>query len=381
VSIKIENLHSQSEPFKKDNSKEKPRSFNFDSFFSGSSKINKKRNTLFFQELAILLSSGIDIRSSLDIILSESSKEKDIVVIRIIRECIIEGKSLSEALKISQAFTSFDYYNILIGEETGNLVATLELLYEYHARRQENGQKIQSAIAYPLIVLSVSVVAVIIMLKFIVPVFADVYARFGHELPVLTQFILKLSENLGKYLTITIILILFLFFLKRQIFKNNTSKSRIQNLIIRLPIMGKYILNVHLEKFFHSFTILLNSKINLVQSLEILRKMTNFLPLSHAIEQIEKDIIYGISLSEAMKKHKNVFDIKHVTIIKVGEEVNKLDFVIQKVKEQLDKRIQATTGFLTTALEPFLILFVGLIVGVVLIAMYLPMFKLSGTFL
>jgi type IV pilus assembly protein PilC len=81
-----------------------------------------------------------------------------------------------------------------------------------------------------------------------------------------------------------------------------------------------------------------------------------------------------------MKKHKNVFDIKLITIIKVGEEVNKIEFVIQKVKEQLEKRIQVATGFLTTALEPFLIIFVGLIVGVVLIAMYLPMFKLSSTF-
>jgi type IV pilus assembly protein PilC len=184
------------------------------------SKVDKKRNTVFFQELSILLSSGIDIRSSLDIIISESTKEKDIVLFKGLRESIVSGKSLSEALKQSQAFQSFDYYNILIGEETGNLVATLDLLYEYHARRQENNQKVQSAITYPVIVLIVSVVAVIVMLKFIVPVFADVYARFGHELPTLTRLILKLSNNLGRYLSIVFFFTILFIFLKTQLFKN-----------------------------------------------------------------------------------------------------------------------------------------------------------------
>ncbi|MBN2487078.1 MAG: type II secretion system F family protein [Bacteroidales bacterium] len=377
MSIKIDNLRLPSEHNKSKHSKNKRQ---FQLFERYKSKINKKRNTDFFQELNILLSSGIDIRSSLDIIIAEAKKEKDKKIFKIIRNCILSGKSLSEAIKQSQAFSPFDYYNILIGEESGNLVATLELLHKYHLKQQELNQKVGSALSYPLIVLVISVLAVTIMLKYIVPVFADVYARFGHELPSLTSFMLKLSDNLGKVFLFLLFIIFIFSFIKKQLTRNELNRKAYQNFLIRLPIIGNFLLEIHLEKLFHSFTILLNSKVNLVQSLSILRKMTNLLPISFAIKQIEKDIIYGNSLSESMKKHSQIFDIKHISIIKVGEEVNKLEFAVQKVKEQLEKRIMVTTNILTSALEPILIIFVGFIVGLVLIAMYLPMFKLSGTF-
>lgn len=363
---------------KKESSNSDSNSSNRRSFNLDINKINNKRNTEFFQELSILLSSGLDIKSSLEIIISSASKEKEKELYSSIWKSLLEGDSLNVALKKTKAFSLFDYHNVKIGEETGNLIGTLELLQKYHSGRLETRQKIQNALTYPVIVIIISLVAVFVMLKYIVPVFTDVYARFDQELPAMTQKIIYLSDNLGKYFGILIIFISIIGFLTIYSNKSIKTKSIIHNLVVRIPYVGKMVLKIHLVKLFHSLFILVKAKVGLVKSLELLQEMVSFVPITEALKEVLKDLMYGANFAESLSKHKKIFDPKSVAIIKVGEEVNQLEFVIEKVKNDIDNKLQNTYDNISNLLEPFLIIFVGLLVGVILVSMYLPMFQMSG---
>jgi type IV pilus assembly protein PilC len=322
----------------------------------------------------------MDLKSSLEIIINESEKKKDIELHQKILENIIAGDTLSDAIRNTGEFTPFEYFNIKIGEETGKLEAVLDLLNKYFSRVLDTRQKIRGALTYPILIVIVSVLAVFIMMKFVVPTFADVYNRLGHDLPAITNFVLKVSQNLGKYFLIVIILGGVLFILGRYIKKSTKYLVKFQQILLKIPLWGAYLKHIHIEKFFHSLSILLQSKINLVQSFEILAEMTNFLPLKDAIISVQNDLISGNLLSESLKKYKNLFDSRKISLIKVGEEVNKLDFAIKKIEAQLEEKTDNIARNFTSSLEPALIIFVGFIVGVILIAMYMPIFKLSSSF-
>lgn len=344
----------------------------------GKSKV--KRNALFHQELSILLSSGMDLKSSLEILIGETEKEKDIIIYKKISDKIIAGASLSDALKSTGEFTPFEYHNIKIGEETGNLEKVLNLLTKYYMRMLDTRQKIRSAMTYPLMVIVVSIVAVLIMMKFVVPAFSDVYESLGQDLPGMTQAVLKISSNLGIY-TIAILCIVALILISSSVIKKRPYYlSKAQKLIIKTPLVGKYIKHLQIEKFFHSLSILLQSKINLVKSFEIMEEMITFLPLKYAIKKIREDLISGISLSDALKKHNLFFESRRISLIKVGEEVNKLEFAINKIESQLEEKTENIAKNFTSTLEPILILIVGAMVGFILIAMYLPIFNLSNAY-
>ncbi len=339
-----------------------------------------KRNSKFYQELALLISSGMDLKSSLEIIINESEKKKDIEIHKKILDNIIAGATLSDAVKNTDEFTPFEYFNIKIGEETGKLEAVLNLLNKYYARILDTQQKIRSALTYPVMILVVSILAVFIMMKFVVPTFSDVYSRLGHDLPAVTNFVLKFSENLGKYFLILIGLGTICLILWKFIQKSEKQLARFQYFFLRMPLWGAYLKHIHLEKFFHSLSILLQSRINLVQSFDILAEMSHFLPLKFALASIRKDLINGNPLSGSLKNHKNLFDARKISLIKVGEEVNKLDFAIHKIETQLEEKTENIARSFTSTLEPILIIFVGSIVGIILIAMYMPIFKLSSSF-
>ena len=339
-----------------------------------------KRNANFFQELSMLISSGIDLKSSLEIIINETEKKKESEIHQQVLENIISGATLSDAIKNTNEFSPFDYFNIKIGEETGNLEAVLELLNKYYSRIIETRKKIFSALTYPALIIVISVLAVIVMMKFVVPTFSDVYTRLGQDLPGITSFILKISSNLGQYSLVALLVAVLFATSWYFVRKNNKYLGKAQNVFLKLPFIGPYLKHVHIEKFFHSLSILMQAKINLVQSFDILHEMTGFLPLKEAIKTVKNDLISGEPLSDSMKKHKHLFEGRKVSLIKVGEEVNKLDFAIKKIEMQLEERTQNVTRNFTSTLEPLLIIFVGGMVGVILIAMYLPIFKLSNSF-
>jgi type IV pilus assembly protein PilC len=332
----------------------------------------------FYSELAVLLESGIDIKSALEIIVEEQSKRSDKILFKEISESVVQGTSLSEAIHQSKKFTPYEFYSIKIGEETGRLPSILKELTTFFNKKIKQRRQLTSALTYPGLVIITAFVAVIFMMKFIVPMFVDVFKRFHGTLPKLTRVIIAisdfLSDKIGLIFFIILLLIVLLIYLRRQPWFVKTYSL----LVLKMPIGGDIIKKIYQARFCQSMALLIGSKIPLIQAIQLVNKMIGFYPFQMAMTKIESDIHYGAALYESMGKFK-FFDRRIVYLTKVAEEVNKLDIIFNKLNEQYSEELQHRINLLNNLLEPVLIIIVGILVAIILIGMYLPLFQISSS--
>jgi type IV pilus assembly protein PilC len=335
-----------------------------------------KLKEAFYMELSILITAGVDIKAALELLCNQQKKQKAKAIINDIKDKIVSGYSLSEAVKSTGHFSSYEYFSLRIGEESGKITEILSELATYYTKKLKQKRQIVQALSYPTLVLLTSFGAVAFMLSFIVPMFSDVFKRFGGELPYITKLVIGLSkgllENFVLILTLMITLVALLWsFRKKEWFRKYGSL-----LLLKTPVLGGMLQRIYLAQLCGSFSLLLGAKVPLLSAIELVRQMINFYPLATSLKIVEKDILMGESLHQSLAKFP-VYDQRMLTLLKVGEEVNKLDLFFQKLTSQYNDEIEHQTSILSSVMEPFIIIFLGLVVGVVLIAMYLPLFELS----
>jgi len=312
----------------------------------------------------------------LELLEEEQTVSKYAEIIRNIKDDLVLGHSLWEALQKSGPFTPYEYYAIQIGEETGKLIIVMEQLYQYFATRLKQRRQFVNALSYPVIILITSIGAVTFMLLFIVPMFDDVFKRFGGELPVMTQIIIDLAAFFRERAYLIGLAILFVvYFFHRN--RNKTWMLAYSTKVMkRIPVLGTIVYSLHLARFCSSMSLLLGSKVPLLRSLNLVHQMIDFYPIQISLKTIENEILHGAFLHASMAGFP-VYDKKFISLVKIGEEVNKLDVFFEKLSKQYSSDAEHRMGLLGTFLEPFMIIFLGLVVGFILLAMYLPMFQLS----
>jgi len=344
-----------------------------------SNKLNDKKKEAFYHELGILFSAGVDIKSALELIEEEQTKPKEKALFATIKERVIAGGSLSEAIRESGKFSNYEYYSIQIGEETGKLPVVLHELAGFYLNKIKQSRQIVSALSYPVLVLATSVGAILFMMNYIVPMFADIFKRFGGDLPWITSFILGISNTISSYFYLFVLVMISIAVVVVTQREKEWYRKFISTLVLRLPFVGDMLRKIYLARFCHSMTLLIGSKIPLVRALSLVKQMIGFYPLEQSLIQIEKDILHGGSLHQSMSKFP-IYHKRMVSLVKVGEEVNQLEMFFDKIGKQYTEDVEHQTGIISSLMEPIMIIFLGLIVGVILIAMYLPLFKLSSNF-
>jgi len=331
----------------------------------------------FYTELGVLLKAGVSLKDSLELIENSQKKQQNKVVLNKIAHDIVSGRSLSDALSSNKQFTSYEYYSIKIGEETGTLAQVSKQLGSFFARKNEQRRNLISALTYPIIILSTAVLVVVFMLNYVVPMFQDIFKQQGVELPEITKFIIKASEFLSSYGWLILIILIGIIIAQPFLNKKMRFKQLKDKLILKLPFIGNFVKTVYLSQFTQAVSLLTASKVPVVNSIQLVKQMINFYPLQHALEIVEQHILKGESLSKSLSKHK-LFDDKMIALVKVAEETNQTEFIFDRLNMQYNTQVQQQSKMLSTIMEPFIILIVGVLVGVILIAMYLPMFKLSS---
>jgi type IV pilus assembly protein PilC len=343
------------------------------------SKFSDKRKERFYSELHTLLNAGVDIRTAFELLTEESEKKEERELFGGILKNIVAGYTLPEAAEKSGKFSSYEFYSLRIGEESGRMSHVLKDLSEYYAKKIKQKRKVKAALSYPVIVISVAFLAVGFMLRFVVPMFADMLHRFGSELPGITQIIIDMSEWVSKYgawILLAMISICVLVWSQR---KQEWFRSISSRIVSRIPYVGKIAQKVYVERFAHAMHLLLASKTNLVDALELVQKMVGYYPIEKSLENIRAEILKGASLHECLGKFP-VYPKRMVSLIRVAEEVNQLDKMFEKISSQLSDEIEHETTVMGSIIEPVMILFLGVMVSVILVAMYLPMFKLGSAF-
>ena len=324
----------------------------------------------------MLLRSGVDFKKALEILIQQSTSKIELAILTGIRLKITDGKSIYEAMMSSGYFSQYEYYSVQIGEETRKLEEVLDELQKFFARKIQMRRQIISVLTYPAIVLTVTFAVLYFMLNKVVPMVSSVFRQFGSELPRSTQIIIKLSNYSG-----TIFLIIFLIILgalvAHSLLKNkNQYRSIISRIIIKIPYFGTLLRKIYLSRFCQSMKLLISSKTTLLSSLALTSKMIGFYPIEKSIEYIRADVTKGLSLSESLQKH-DIYEKKMISMIEVAEQVNELDKMFERLADQYNEEISHQTKMIGVVLEPLIIVFIGVIVGVIMISMYAPMFDLS----
>jgi len=330
----------------------------------------------FYHELSVLLAAGVNLRGALDLVKEEQHKKKNQLVFEQLENEIVGGATLSLAMRQSGKFTPYEYYSVQIGEETGKLSVVLTELSGHFKKKIEQQRQLIGALTYPVLVLTIAVLAIAFMLTYVVPMFADVLKRFGGELPFMTRMVMHISNFVKQYSMIFFLLCVLTGIIVATQRKKLWFRKYSSSFVMRVPMVGDLTQKIYLSRFANTMSLLIGSRIAMLQAIELVSKMVDFYPIEATLADISARILVGASLHEALGSHR-IYPRKMVAMIRVGEEVNQLDTFFSKVSLQYAAEVEYQTNILSKFMEPLIIVVLGVVVGVILIAMYLPLFKLG----
>lgn len=374
MAFKLENLPSSAP--KKDLAEEIEELLKKEISFFGNNFASKKKY-VFYNELGVLLQAGITIKDALELIKGNQKKANDKILFEGILNNVINGKPLSESIKETNCFTEYEFYSIKIGEETGTLAKVSNRLGVFFERKNEQKRIIIGALTYPSIVLSTAVLVVVFMLSYVVPMFQDIFKQNKIELPFLTRVIIAFSDAIKSYGWLFIVFIVGVVVLLKVLNKNYKFKGILHGLILKTPVFGTFMTKIYLAQFTQAISLLTSSKVPILNSIQMVKNMIGFVPLQQSLEKVELSILKGNSLSQSLAGNA-MFDDRIISLVKVAEETNQTEFVFNQLNEQYNNEVVRQSKLVATVIEPLIIILVGLIVGVLLVALYLPMFKLSS---
>ncbi len=355
-------------------------SFDFQKFQTSFASVSVKDKAIFSRQFAVLINAGVAIVRSLGVLAEQCSNPKLKAALLEISLDVQQGVNLSEAMrKHPDCFDALYVSMVQAGEVGGVLdevMNRLSKLLEDVARLQN---QIKSALAYPVVVGFLAVAIFVGMTVFIIPVFAGIFKDLGTELPFLTQFLLTVSEILRSWRAL-IPIVLFVGFniAYRQYYKTQIGRETIDRLSLKIPLFGDLIQKSAVARFSRTFGSLTRSGVPILSALEIVRDTAGNQVIANAVDASRRDIQQGGMISIALQK-ENVFPIMAIQMISIGEETGELDQMLMKVADFYEDEVEQSVKALTSILEPIMIVVLGGMVGVILLAMYLPMFKVFET--
>ncbi len=331
-----------------------------------------------YNQLQILIESGLDLHASIELIIDTSTKRKYLVkILTQIKDSMLTGTSFSDSLEKTSAFYPFDYYAIKIGEESGKLAEVFIDLRAHYVKRIATKRLLVSSLTYPIIVITFTIAVVFFLMAYLVPMFQDMFQKVGGELPAITQYVINVSsfikDNLGGIAISILLLILLMAYLRKQ----NAVRRQFDYLLLKIPFVKIFIQKANLLRYLQLMLLLNRSYVPLMDSLNLIQKSTRFYPLNDVIDHLKVDLLKGRLISQSMQKH-SIFEPKLVALVRVGEEGNQLPMIYERLIDQYQEDITHLNKVLTTFIEPIIVLFLGVIVAIVLIAMYMPLFDINS---
>jgi type IV pilus assembly protein PilC len=350
-------------------------------FGSTGSTVKPGDVAIFSRQIATMMASGVPMVQAFDIIADGQKNIRFKNILLDVKQSIEGGSSLHEAL--GRYPVQFDelYCNLVhAGETSGVLDTVLDTVATYKERTEGIKKKIKKALFYPMMVLAVVFLVVLIMLLFVVPVFSKTFADAGAELPAPTQILLSASIFMQSYWWVVIGAIVigiasFIFFKKRSLkFAHFLDRAA-----LKMPVMGNIVRNSAIARFARTLGVTFHAGVPLVEALEAVAGATGSSVYGAAVRQMRDDISVGHQLQLAMKQ-TGLFPNMVVQMTAIGEESGALDNMLFKVAEFFEEEVSNAVDTLSTLLEPIIMVVLGTLVGGMVVALYLPIFKLAGTF-
>jgi len=342
-------------------------------------KVDTRELVAFNQELLVLIKSGLPITQALDTILEKGEKGKLVEILQDIREEIKGGASLSDAFeKHPGVFSHLYVASIRAGERTGDLPQTIRRYLTFLKRVEGFRKKIISAFIYPAILVTVAFFAVSLLLLYVVPTFTKVYADAGSQLPLPTLILISFTNMLKRYILIIFGLIVVGVVFFRRWSRTEQGRFLVDGWKLRIPFLGNLLIKYAVAGFSRTFATVLGSGIPIVESLKMSVGTLNNQVLERRLLDAVVRVEEGTMLSVAIEKTKIMPPIA-LRMLAVGETTGALEEMLGEISDYFEEEIDRNLHILTTAVEPAIMIVMGLIIGVIIITMYLPVFKIAGT--
>jgi type IV pilus assembly protein PilC len=343
----------------------------------GKKKVKLKDLAVMSRQFATMINSGLSLLRSLSILADQTESKELGKVLGEVRNDVETGNSLSAAMtKYSpDVFPALMVNMCKAGEIGGFLDAVLEQIAENYEAEVKLRGKVKSAMTYPVVVFVMAILAVLGMLLFIVPVFAGLFASLGGTLPLPTRILVMLSNILKTFFPV--LMVLFIAFVIT--WSKVKHQDRVRNVVdpakLKVPVFGMLFQKIALSRFARNLGTMMRSGVPILQSLDIVADTTGNVVLGRAIRDVQESVRTGETIAGPLKNHP-VFPAMVVQMMAVGEDTGALDQMLLKISQFYDQEVEATTEALTALIEPLMIAFLGAVVGSMIVAMYMPIFKI-----
>jgi type IV pilus assembly protein PilC len=344
--------------------------------FSFRRKISQSEVAIFTRQFSVMLDAGLPLIQALDAIGQQHSNAAFKKILEQVRNDVEAGSTLSAAMARHPKVFDTLYTNMVAAGETGGILDTiLQRLTAFIEKIVKLKRALRSALIYPSTILTVAIAVVAIILWKVVPVFKTLYEGFGAELPLLTKAVITLSGIVERYMIFFIIFVALCAFGLRSYYKTDKGRHVIDRLTLKIPILGEVFRKIGVARFTRTLATLLTSGVPILEGLNITAKTSGNAILEDVIHELRQRIEAGGSMAEPMRQ-SGFFPPMVTQMTSVGESTGELDAMLVKVADYYEEEVDEVMKNLLTILEPVLMVFLGVVVGGVVIAMYLPMFKL-----
>jgi type IV pilus assembly protein PilC len=355
---------------------EKGKEFNMPTFGGG---VNAKELAIFTRQFSVMIDAGLPLVQCLEILASQQENKFFQKVLTTTRSMVEGGSTLSTAMRASPKVFDGLYVNMVEAGETGGILdIILQRLSTYIEKNVKLQRAVKSALVYPIGVLTVAGGVITLLLWKVVPIFATLFAGLGVTLPLPTKIVIAMSNFIGSYFGLLILVAIIGGIVGLKVWYGTPQgKFILDTIVLKLPVLGLLMRKIAVARFTRTLGTLISSGVPILEGLDITAKTSGNAVVERALQKVRKALEEGKSLTEPLKD-SNVFPGMVTQMIAVGEQTGAMDAMLQKIADFYEEEVDAAVKDLLTALEPVMIVFLGVVVGGVVISMYLPLFSLIG---
>jgi type IV pilus assembly protein PilC len=342
----------------------------------GRGSIKTRDVVIFTRQFSTMINSGLPLVQALTILAEQTDNKALAEVTRKVVFDVESGNTVADALsKHPRAFTNL-YVNMVAAGEAGGILDTILLrLATFLEKNDALVRKVKGAMIYPAVIMTVAAVAVVVLLIFVIPVFAGMFASAGQALPLPTRIVIGASGFLRKFWWIMGVAIIIGGYMFKKYYATPSGKLVIDRLMLRMPVLGDVLRKSAVSRFTRTLGTLISSGVSILEGLEITAKTAGNRVIQDAIMQSRSSIAGGDTIAQPLQKSK-VFPPMVISMIAVGEQTGGLDEMLSKIADFYDEEVDAAVSNLLSLLEPIMIVFLGVVVGGMVVAMYLPIFDM-----
>jgi type IV pilus assembly protein PilC len=356
--------------------KEKGKEFALPTF--GAPKVTAKDLAIFFRQFSVMIDSGLPLVQCLEILAGNQENITFQKVLTDVRSRVESGSTLANAMREHpKTFDQLTVNMIEAGETGGILDTILQRLSGYVEKAVKLKAAVKSALIYPVAVLGIAAIVITLLLWKVVPIFANMFAAMGVDLPLPTRIVVGLSTFIGRFGWVFILGGFGVFYGFKRIYASPDGKYTIDKVLLRIPVIGDLLRKIAVARFTRTLGTLITSGVPLLESMDITARTSGNAVVERAILGVRKAVEEGRTITDPLKESE-VFPNMVVQMIAVGEQTGAMDAMLQKIADFYEDEVDTAVDALTSLLEPVMMVFLGTLLGGLIIAMYLPIFELAG---